>query len=233
MAMDKKPLMIFDCDGVLVDSEPLAKDIVLALIAEAGYVFTENDYYQHLLGKSQEQDVQTLKQRFGIEITIDAFKDAESRLLSYFKQALKPTIGVKGLLAQLDCDRCVASSSSLERIELSLSLTGLRQYFDSQIFSASMVTNGKPAPDLFLHAACTLGYQPDQCIVIEDSPSGIQAAQAAGMTVVAYLGGSHTQPAGLEKQVVELQPDAVIDDMSKLPQALLQRWQGDCLRNDQ
>lgn len=212
-----KPLIIFDCDGVLVDSEPLAKDVVLELIAEAGYIFSETDYYQHLLGKSRQQDVATLRNQFAIQLAVEDLEQSEQRLLARFTSSLKPTPGIVDLLAQLDCDACVASSSSLGRIDLSLTVTGLRQYFANNIFSASMVANGKPAPDLFLHAAASMGYLVEQCIVIEDSPSGIQAAQAAGMLVIAFLGGGHAKPAGLESKIAALKPDAVIHNMLELP----------------
>jgi HAD superfamily hydrolase (TIGR01509 family) len=218
-----EPLLIFDCDGVLVDSEALAKDVVLELIAEAGYTFSEQDYYQYLLGKSREQDVATLNQQFNISISMDDLQQSEQRLLERFHTALQPTPGIGDLLSQLDCDCCVASSSSLERIKLSLGLTGLRPYFADNLYSASMVAKGKPAPDLFLFAAQQMGYPPEQCIVVEDSPLGVQAAQAAGMFVVAYLGGAHALPAELEAKMAALEPDAVIYDYKNFLSVIKQK----------
>lgn len=216
-----RPLLIFDCDGVLVDSEPLAKDIVQQLIAEAGYALSDRDYYGHLLGRSREQDVQVLQSQFGIQISLQALESSERRLLDYFQQALKPTLGIEALLRRLQCQRCVASSSSPARIEYSLSLTGLLEHFGNKLFSASTVKHGKPAPDLFLYAADRMGYAPEQCVVIEDSPSGVKAAQAANMFVAAYLGASHAKPAGLGQKLFALKPNAVIKDMQQLPQALV------------
>ena len=121
------------------------------------------------------------------------------------------------LLANFPFAHCVASSSQLERIRLCLTKTGLIGYFEPNIFSASMVTNGKPAPDLFLHAARTMGYQPRNCIVIEDSPAGIRAAKAAGMTVLAFTGASHAVASNLRPLLESLKPAAIFDDMAQLP----------------
>ncbi|TIW82117.1 MAG: HAD family phosphatase, partial [Mesorhizobium sp.] len=115
---------------------------------------------------------------------------AETKIL--FSQELKPTPGIAAFLETLDGDRCVASSSSVERINHSLAITGLARFFGDAIYSSSMVKNGKPAPDIFLFAAAAMGASPADCIVIEDSPFGIQGAVAAGMTAVGYTGGGHT-----------------------------------------
>src|SRR5690606_30422292 len=121
---------------------------------------------------------------------------------------------------RLDGPACVASSSLYERIEVSLKLTGLHERFVPHIYSAAMVPRGKPAPDLFLHAAREMGVQPARCLVIEDSPAGVAAAKAAGMAVIAFTGGGHVGPARLETQLQALAPDAILDDMQMLPNLL-------------
>jgi beta-phosphoglucomutase-like phosphatase (HAD superfamily) len=125
--------------------------------------------------------------------------------------------GVGEALARLPVPRCVASSSSPERIRLSLSLTGLLEMLHPHIYSASMVARGKPAPDLFLHAAEKMGVRREDCVVVEDSPAGIDAARRAGMRVFAFTGGSHAAAAGLADALEGLRPDAIFSDMRLLP----------------
>lgn len=211
-------LLIFDCDGVLVDSEPIALAVLLEVIAEAGYRLDEALAYRRLLGKSREQEARLLREAFGLAIAPDLLhRQVPQRLERRLQRELKPLPGIAEALEHIDGARCVASSSRMERIRLSLSVTGLLEAFEPHLFSASAVANGKPAPDLFLHAASTMAYRPQDCLVVEDSPAGIQAAQRAGMTVFAYLGGSHAGPAGLSQSVAALKPDAVFYDMRELP----------------
>ena len=125
--------------------------------------------------------------------------------------------GAAEALARLKARRCVASSSSLERIRLSLALTGLLEKLEPHIYSASMVTRGKPAPDLFLHAAKGMGVRPEDCVVVEDSPAGIDAARRAGMRVFAFTGGSHAGHAALAAELEALRPDLTFSDMRLLP----------------
>ncbi|MGB8398683.1 HAD-IA family hydrolase, partial [Bradyrhizobium sp.] len=138
------------------------------------------------------------------------------RLYDRFRRQLKPIPHVADTLDALDIPFCVASSSQPERIRLSLDIAGLKQRFDANIFSATMVANGKPAPDLFLHAARALNVEPGDCVVIEDSPAGIAAAQAAGMTAFAFVGGSHAEGARLRATLAPLAPAAIFDDMREL-----------------
>ena len=141
---------------------------------------------------------ETLRSEFGLRLSeaqLDAIRDETFRR---FRGELQPMPGIVEALGRLEVRRCVASSSSLERIRLSLDLTGLLEMLEPHIYSASMVTRGKPAPDLFLHAAKGMGVRPQDCIVVEDSPAGIEAARQAGMRVLAFTGGSHAGHAGLE-----------------------------------
>ena len=210
-------LVIFDCDGVLVDSEPLAMRVLLELIAEQGIAIEREMAFRSYLGRSLASISESLNQSHGAHLSEASLSGMRDRLYALYRQELKPTAWIGEVVAGLELPFCVASSSQLERIRLSLALTGLLPRFEGHIYSAGMVRNGKPAPDLFLHAAREMGIAPENCLVIEDSPAGIQAARAAGMRVFAYLGGSHIGPSGLRGEIEALAPDALIEDMRSLP----------------
>jgi len=214
MAVD---LIIFDCDGVLVDSEPLAMRVLIAAIAAQGIEITTENAYRDFLGRSMETISASVDQTHGSPLAPAAFEAMRSDLYALYRRELRANQGLPEVLGQLRTPYCVASSSSPERIRLSLELTGLFSHFADRIYSATMVENGKPAPDLFLHAAAAMGVSPERCLVIEDSPAGITAAKAAGMAVFGYLGGSHVGPGGLRILVENLHPDAIFDDMQALP----------------
>ncbi len=141
-----------------------------------------------------------------------------SALFERFRLELKAIEGMAETLDRLEMPRCVASSSQPERIRYSLGLTGLLEKFEPHIFSATIVKNGKPAPDLFLYAASQMGVDPANCIVIEDSPAGILAAKAAGMCVFAFTGGSHARFPAFREQIAALEPDLLFDAMPDLVQ---------------
>jgi FGGY-family pentulose kinase/HAD superfamily hydrolase (TIGR01509 family) len=210
-------LVIFDCDGVLVDSEPLAMRVLLAAIEAQGIVVPASDAFRDYLGRSLAAISETLRDSHGMPLGEAALKSMRNDLFALYRKELRPSPWIIETLDQLDVPFCVASSSGLERIRLSLEVTGLLPRFGDRIFSASMVERGKPAPDLFLHAAEQMGVAPAQCLVIEDSPAGIRAAQAAGMRVFAYFGGGHVEAAGLEAEAASLLPDARLKDMRALP----------------
>jgi len=210
-------LVIFDCDGVLVDSEPLAMRVLLELIAEQGIAIPRDVAYRSYLGRSLASISESLTQSHGAHLGETALGAMRDRLYALYRRELKPTGWIGEVLAGLELPFCVASSSQPERIRLSLALTGQLPRFEGRIYSASMVENGKPAPDLFLHAAQAMGIAPEHCLVIEDSPAGIVAARAAGMRVFAYVGGSHIAPSGLRPEIEALAPDAIIEDMRALP----------------
>ena len=139
------------------------------------------------------------------------------RLYTAIRQELRPIPGIAEALGKLGRPVCVASSSQLERIGLELEVTGLSSFFDGNVFSASMVASGKPAPDLFLHVAREMQVAPADCIVVEDSPAGISAALDAGMAVLAFTGGSHAQSASHRQRLEALGPRLVFGDMRLLP----------------
>ncbi|MCT7378193.1 HAD family hydrolase [Chelativorans salis] len=215
-------LVIFDCDGVLVDSEPISIAVLLEVITAAGATIEPSVAYRRFLGRSMASIAKAVEDECGLAMTDGHLEEMRARLYERFRQELKPIPGLVETLAGLHPPHCVASSSQPERIRLSLGVTGLLSHFEPHIFSATMVANGKPAPDLFLHAATMMGVEPAKCVVIEDSPAGIEAARRAGMQVMAFAGGSHAAPAGLKAAFETLGPDSIFHDMRELP-ALLAR----------
>ena len=210
-------LIIFDCDGVLVDSEPLAMRVLLGTLASAGVEIDPASGYRDFLGRSLASVTAQLDAEHGLRLTPQALERLRVELYEVFRRELQPSPWVAETLDALTVPFCVASSSQPERIRLSLEVAGLIDRFEPAIFSASMVARGKPDPDLFLHAAAAMGVKPENCLVIEDSPAGIAAARNAGMRVFAYAGGSHFGLGGLRPEVEALEPDAVFDDMRALP----------------
>ncbi|MBX3567355.1 MAG: HAD family hydrolase [Rhizobiaceae bacterium] len=210
-------LIIFDCDGVLVDSEPISIAVLVQVIVEAGGSITEEAAYRSFLGRSMASVGEILSTDYGFVITGEHLASMRLELWRRFREELKPTPGIAAVLPGLSMLKCVASSGSPERIRLSLGLTGLLEMLEPNLYSAAMVERGKPAPDLFLHAARGMGVRPEACIVVEDSPAGIVAAQRAGMRVFAYHGASHAHRAGLAASLSALCPDRLFDDMAQLP----------------
>jgi HAD superfamily hydrolase (TIGR01509 family) len=213
-------LVIFDCDGVLVDSEPISFAVLREMLADAGVPLSENWAYENFLGKSMATIIATVTKEHGVVISDETLVAMRARLFERFRADLQPMPGIDTMLRGLGYARCVASSSQPERIRLCLDTTGLIDHFEPNIFSSTMVANGKPAPDLFLHAARTMGFDPSNCIVIEDSPAGITAAKAAGMTAFSFVGGSHAAASSLRSRVERLKPAVIFDDMSQLPALL-------------
>jgi HAD superfamily hydrolase (TIGR01509 family) len=187
-------LVIFDCDGVLVDSELLSTQAIQDVLLADGVEVTA-EMVAGCIGMKQTDILARLSAATGRTISASVSAAIWPMTKSLFQQRLSCTTGIKELLAVLPYRCCVASSSSHERIAFSLALTGLDVYFErDRIFSSSDVTRGKPAPDLFLHAAERMGTRPEQCVVIEDSRFGVMGAVAAGMTAIGFTGGSHSGP---------------------------------------
>lgn len=210
-------LVIFDCDGVLVDSEPISIGVLVDFVRDAGHAIDEDEAYERFLGKSMAAICRMLADRPGIAVTDRHLETMRATLYDRFRAQLSPVSGIAEALDRIAVPRCVASSSQPERIALSLELTGLAAQFTPHIFSATMVERGKPAPDLFLHAAAQMGVQPGHALVIEDSPAGIEAAKRAGMRVFAFAGASHAGRAGLPERIAALEPDLIFDNMQRLP----------------
>ena len=217
MAKHAAPMVIFDCDGVLVDSEPISFSVLRETLASAGVELEESLAYRQFLGKSMASITRMIADEFKISLSEEHIEAMRTQLFARFEAELQPIAGIVDVLEDFHRPHCVASSSQMERIRLSLTKTGLIDFFEPNIFSASMVKRGKPEPDLFLHAADTMGFAPEDCIVIEDSPAGIHAAHSAGMKVFAFTGGSHASVSNLRETVSGLQPTLIFDDMKALP----------------
>ena len=210
-------LVIFDCDGVLVDSEPLSMRVAIEVLAEQGAAMTMDEAYEQFLGRSEAHLRATVERLYNLTLTAEMLADMRARLVRLFAAELQPIDGIHDALDRLTHRRCVASSSNPERIGNSLRQTRLDGYFGADVFSATMVKNGKPAPDLFLFAAERMGVAPERCLVIEDSPAGIAAAKSAGMPVFAFNGATHGRVPSHQLAIAEAAADSIFSDMRALP----------------
>ncbi|MEZ0159996.1 HAD family hydrolase [Streptomyces griseorubens] len=183
-------LVIFDNDGVLVDSEPLSNRHLAAYLTELGHPTTYEDSIRDYMGSAMHRVHDLIEERTGQRLPADFDDVFHARVFAAFERELKPVPGVADVLEQLTADGvpyCVASSGSHERIRVGHRAAGLDRFFDdARIFSSQDVGRGKPAPDLFLYAAERMGTAPERCVVVEDSPLGVQAAVAAGMDVYGF-----------------------------------------------
>ena len=192
-------LIIFDCDGVIVDSEVLSTRAATAALAEFGLNLTEEQVAELLLGFTFEAGLDRIHKQYNHDLP-PAFAARKMQLTeAIFRQELMPLPGLVALLDSLPLPYCVASNSSHERLRFTFEATALSHYFAGRIYSADDVANGKPAPDLFLHAAKQQQTPPERCLVIDDSPSGVRAAVAAGIPVIGFIGGAHAYPALADK----------------------------------
>jgi HAD superfamily hydrolase (TIGR01509 family) len=207
--------VIFDCDGVLVDSEEIANSALAELLTEAGLPTTYDQAVEVYRGRSMESVVATASERFGSSLPLDLSERYYTRIKEVFETDLRPVPGVTDTLKRIDLPDCVASNGPLHKMETTLRLTGLWDRFKGRIFSADDVAAGKPAPDLFLHAARVMGFDPATTAVVEDSLLGVEAALAAGMKVFAFA--SHTEPGILAKA-----GGIPFTDMAQLPELLRQ-----------
>ena len=186
--------VIFDCDGVLVDSEILASCVLVEYVAELGLTLSLEEALALFKGGKMAECVADVEQRLGRAVPDSFIPNFRARCAEAFHAHLKPIPGVETVLRTLSVPFCVASSGPREKIELTLSITGLRVYFENRIFSAYEVGSWKPDPGLFLHAAQALNAPPRACAVVEDSLPGVQAGVAAGMTVFGYAAGTAAAP---------------------------------------
>lgn len=187
-------LVIFDCDGTLVDSETVATDVMVDYLTELGIQLSADEALSRFKGGKMADCVAELERMFGRTLPADFTKVLRDRITPVLHQRLQPIEGALELVKSLKVPFCMASNGPLHQIKVSLSVTGLWPYFEGRIFSAYEVSSWKPAPDLFLHAAKTMGVEPSRCAVVEDSLPGVQAGVAAGMQVFAL------QPEQIEAQ---------------------------------
>ena len=214
-----RPLLIFDCDGVLVDSELLANAALAGLMSDLGHPMTTDEAVRIFTGLQLNDVLALAEALLSFPIPADLGAAAGQRLLEEFRRELKSVKGVRDVLSSLPYPRCVASSSTRERLQLSLEVTGLAELFGDRVFSAEQVERGKPAPDLYLFAARAVGARAVDCIVIEDSTLGIRAAVAAGMGTIGFVGASHATPE-LANQLEMAGARKVIASMSDLPSTI-------------
>jgi HAD superfamily hydrolase (TIGR01509 family) len=207
-------LVIFDCDGVLVDSERLAVRVEAELLAELGWPLSQAEIIERFMGRTTEYMDEAIEAQLGGRLPSDWKDQFHRRYREAFAAELVPVDGVLDALDQIAVPTCVASSGSHDKLRFTLGHTGLYGRFEGRIFSGYEVANGKPAPDLFLHAAARMGAEPARCAVVEDTLFGVQAARAAGMRVFGYAGGlsSPDRLAG--------EGTVVFEDMRELPRLL-------------
>lgn len=179
-------LIIFDCDGVLVDSEHLSAAVICEMLAELGLQMEVAEALERFNGRKVLTWVKEIEKIINRPIADLFIPEFRQRSAARFRSQLRPVPGIKDVLENLPKPYCVATSGPREKVHLTLSLTGLLHFFDDKIFSGYEIGSWKPAPDLFLHAANAFLTAPEDCIVIEDSQVGIQAGLAAGMTVLHY-----------------------------------------------
>jgi HAD superfamily hydrolase (TIGR01509 family) len=214
-------LVIFDCDGVLVDSERLANTSFSRALKPHGLDWTVEETMRRLMGRSLKSAVEIVEAKIGAKLPDDFLEKMQVVTYQSFRDApLRPIPGVREAVVKLQAAgiaTCVASSGTADKMRFTLGLTGLSDLFEGRIFSSSQVPRGKPFPDLFLHAALSMNEQPFDCIVVEDSVPGVQAARAAGMRALAYAGAAHADRDGMGAA-----GGFLFDDMAQLPRLVLQ-----------
>ena len=212
--MTRFDLVIFDCDGVLVDSERITNEIFCAMLNELGVAVTLEDMFERFVGLSMPQCVALIETLHGRAPPASFVPELQTRVAHALKSEIRPIPGVPEVLAELCVPCCVASSGEHEKIRLTLGATGLLAHFENRIFSVADVPRPKPAPDVFLYAASCLGADPARCVVVEDTPTGVRAAAAAGMHVFGFA--AHTP----EHRLRAAGAHAILTEMAQLPQRL-------------
>jgi HAD superfamily hydrolase (TIGR01509 family) len=202
-------LVIFDCDGVLVDSDRLSLEIQARHLTDLGLPMSAEDCSREFLGIGMESTLETITGMLGRPVPEGWLDALEAEVAEAFRRELQAVPGVVDALDQIDIPTCIASGGSHEKMRLTLGLTGLLDRFDGRIYSAREVQSPKPAPDLFLHAAAESGVDPTRCLVVEDSPFGVAAAKAAGMRCFGFAALT-----GADRLV---DSDAIFSSMAELP----------------
>lgn len=209
-------LVIFDCDGVLVDSELISCRAHSQMLTSHGYPITSDQVLERFLGVSDREARLIVEAELGRSLPADFEAQVKAATLKFYEGDLRAIANVGAAIAAIDLKKCVASSGTPEKIQHGLTCAGLYDVLAPHIFSASQVKRGKPAPDLFLFAAERMQAQPGRCVVIEDSIPGVTGAVAAGMTVLGFHGGSHCRP-GHDDTLRAAGASLTFDDMRQLP----------------
>jgi HAD superfamily hydrolase (TIGR01509 family) len=212
-------LIIFDLDGVLIDSELLAAEAMSTVLGSFGHDVPPKDIMHTYTGLSLKDILAKVEERLAKVLPAEVAEGIWPATRKLFANRLAPMPGVIPFLRDLSWRHCVASSSLPERIRFSLEVTGMLPHFEERYFSSSQVARGKPAPDLFLHAARAMHVEPRECVVIEDSIAGVTAAVAAGMHAIGFVGGGHIAPGHVER-LKTAGATAVVEHWSKMPTVL-------------
>jgi HAD superfamily hydrolase (TIGR01509 family) len=212
--------ILFDCDGVLVDSEPITLKVLTACLNDWGWPLRFEECVQHFLGRALQHELDLIERHAGRrpdEAWIAEFRRQRDIAL---RDQVQATPGIKQALSELhpklEGRIACASGADRRKIELQLSTTGLLSWFEGRVFSGHEMPQTKPAPDVYLAAAKHLAVEPQRCLVVEDSPTGVKAGVAAGATVIGFLPA--TRPEGLDQSLLEAGAVALFDDMTQLPQ---------------
>lgn len=220
MTLSGIDLIIFDFDGVLVDSETMGCQIWSDVFARHGMTVPARDVMEKYTGKTGTLICSLVEKEYGYKIPEGFLDEVNETTEAVMAKELKTVSGVFETLPELDVSVCIASGSRPKRLNMCLDVTGLRRYFpDETVFSSHFVKNGKPAPDLFFFAAEKMKVPPEKCLVIEDSTSGIIGAKAAGMRSFGFVGASHCTPER-GRQLLESGAELLFDDFTKLPDLL-------------
>jgi HAD superfamily hydrolase (TIGR01509 family) len=209
-------LVIFDCDGVLVDSEPIAARLTAEAVSELGWQMSAEIAKAEFLGDTFKNIIRRVEERIGQPVPADWPTRSQQNLLAALERELKPVPGVREAIDKLlaaGATLAVGSQGAHEKMQLTLAVTGLLPFFQGRIFSAAQVEHPKPAPDLFLLAANTLGFAPADCVVIEDSTRGVKAALAAGMRILGYT-------ASVGRDAIVAAGAEPVDDLAQVPALL-------------
>ncbi|CAL7963779.1 conserved hypothetical protein [Gammaproteobacteria bacterium] len=216
----KIDLLIFDCDGVLVDSEIISHRIGVYETAHFGDSITVEESIKTFTGLPDDEINRLLKEKYGEKISDDFFHDLKSKTTASYQDTLQPITNIHYVMQYLAANKirkCIASNATPSQLNSSLAITRLDSYFKKEhIYSASMVKQGKPEPDLFLHAADQMKVKPKNCLVVEDSTTGIAAAKAAKMPVIGFLGGTHAKYSWYKDMIKKTKPWEIADDADAL-----------------
>jgi HAD superfamily hydrolase (TIGR01509 family) len=212
-------LLIFDCDGVLVDSELPVCTAVSEELTRLGYAITPEDVVRRFAGRPEWEMMIEIEREWGQAVPADYFSAMKQRVDRLFTTELEPIDGAREMLTAMQMPRCVASSSAPAKLEQGLRFVGLYDFFAPNVVSARLVARGKPAPDVFVFAAGWMHTPVKECLVLEDSEPGVRAARSAGMRVWGFIGGSHCGPDHAER-LLAAGAERVLNHMKELPEAL-------------
>jgi HAD superfamily hydrolase (TIGR01509 family) len=211
--------VIFDCDGVLLDSEKISMDVDIALLAQNGIDFTEAEMHRRFVGTTFESMITDIEFEFGKKLPIDLSDQKDTLMLDLYRRELATVPGVIPLLQQLDLPKSIGTNGPRHRAIEALRMVGLEPFFGDRLTTYEDVEYGKPAPDIYQLAAFRAGFAPDKCVVIEDSVTGVTAAMAAGCHVIGFTGVAH-DPISKAKALKELGVLQVVNSMEALLPAI-------------